>query len=290
MKRAFTLIELLVVISIIALLIGILLPALGKARESAREIKCASNLSNITKCLGMYSNDHKELVVPSYTMSGTDTVAALDGWAPILHRDDYLLGTRSLNTSVYSCPSTADVEGMAAGQTGTNPLNSRGWMDWPNIRSGGVTNTPVEIPERGFNDILRVAYWINADNPIGGTISNPQDTFYTATVGYGPNSSGVILDYTKLSAFVRPHELIAVADGLYAGRHRDNRIGTPNCRIGYRHGTSANAGFVDGHVRNISGYEFPRGTGGANSLADVRADNFNGKPTVYANPERSLAP
>lgn len=57
-RRAFSLVELLVVISIIAVLVGILLPALGSARDSAKAMRCLSNLRQIQIAHYSFMNDH----------------------------------------------------------------------------------------------------------------------------------------------------------------------------------------------------------------------------------------
>ena len=59
-RRAFTLIELLVVIAIIAVLIGILLPTLGSARTSGRDLVCVTNLRSVAQVMTMYAQDDSD--------------------------------------------------------------------------------------------------------------------------------------------------------------------------------------------------------------------------------------
>jgi len=65
--RGLTLVELLVVISIIALLISILLPSLQKARETARSVKCASNMKQFATANNMYADEEDGYLVPIRT-------------------------------------------------------------------------------------------------------------------------------------------------------------------------------------------------------------------------------
>ena len=145
-ERSFTLIELLVVIAIIAILASMLLPALGRAREKAKEIACVSNLKQLGMAWQHYTMDSDDKIAPAFD----DSLGASYGiasWtyrlAPYINKaiikDNPDVFQKVWAETVFQCPTI--IPDYQAGSA----WRSAAWSYHMNSYAGGCYDTSRDL-------------------------------------------------------------------------------------------------------------------------------------------------
>jgi prepilin-type N-terminal cleavage/methylation domain-containing protein/prepilin-type processing-associated H-X9-DG protein len=272
-RSGFTLVELLVVIGIIAVLVGILLPALNKARRAAATVQCQSNMKQIAIGMLQYIQNNKGKFPPS----GAPTIAGVYPygwwWANELVRGKYIdakstnvyshagsnVGEKRFNNnSVFRCPEGVSQDEMAGNSNTISPTDAgnNGYSILNDGSSPGAQDEGLGIPSWYMLNSRVVNTGGTGVSLPGGKMAPPFAWFNSSTVATDLQNPA----WQRYMALVRkPSELIMLVEASSPNFYDQTGEGTPPMyfrRLGARHGTKTadgrnaytNFAFFDGHV------------------------------------------
>jgi len=229
--RAFTTVELMVVISITAVMMAVMLPALGRVRGKAKAVVCASNLRQLGFAFAGYADDHDGFAMP--TKGQTDQY----WWGRITdegiyHKEGFVwpyLASELKENSVYECPQqrfgSYGLQGKPPGEQ-----DSKKWI----TSTYGYNGYYLCPPHSGweFDTIIRNRPWQKIT-----TVISPKEVFAFADTLIDLNGQ------IQNMALLDPPKLYPVAGGEWS-----KNMSPTTC---FRHNDKTNVVFVDGHCETM---------------------------------------
>ncbi len=229
-RASFTLIELLVVITIISILAAMLLPALKRAKESAKSVICMSNLKQIYIAFAAYSTDWDDYI-PTHAATGS-----ANNWCYCLGKSKYLgssevFGSQSkLRWKVLRCPSE---------EPSKHPLVAKSYYDYDYVGTSYVYNWTCG----GYNGPALGAFRPGFSK---GPESNGPQSWGARTSDRG--EAPFVMDCQDLGdGWLEPWfswALDAPAQWTYNG-------GYTGFYHAFRHAGRANIAYLDGHISSV---------------------------------------